>query len=75
MNANVALKERRMTSAILVKMPAERSEMLLPNRSASVGTIEQLHSTRTFIPADFVQNSAEYLGSRRGLIVVPRRFD
>jgi hypothetical protein len=74
MNANVALKERRMTSAILVKMPAERSEMLLPNRSASVGTIEQLHSTRTFIPAD-VQNSAEYLGSRRGLIVVPRRFD
>jgi hypothetical protein len=33
-------------------------------------TIEQLHSTRPFIPIDLVQNTAEYLGRIAGLMSV-----
>jgi hypothetical protein len=60
--------EMQPTSAIVVKTPAERSAVLLPNRSVSVGTNEQLHSTRPFIPTDLVQNTAEYLGRVAGLL-------
>jgi Leucine-rich repeat (LRR) protein len=49
-----------------MKTPAESSEVLLPNRSVSVGTT--LHSWSPFIPADIVQNTAEYLGCVAGLL-------
>jgi hypothetical protein len=42
---------------------AERSELLQPGRPQPISdTNEQLHSRRPFIPADLVQNTAEYLG-------------
>jgi Leucine-rich repeat (LRR) protein len=64
-----AHEEMQPTSAIVVKTPAERSEVLLPNPvSVSIGTNEQLHSTRPFIPTDLVQNTAEYLGRVAGLL-------
>jgi hypothetical protein len=56
------------TSAIVLKTPAERSAVLPPNRSVSVGANEQLHSRRPFIPTDLVQNTAEYLGRVAGLL-------
>jgi Leucine-rich repeat (LRR) protein len=46
-----------------------RSELLQPARSQpSAATNEQLRSTRPFIPADLVQNTAEYLGRVAGLL-------
>jgi hypothetical protein len=48
---------------------AERSALLQPKRSQPSGdTKEQLHPTRPFIPADLVQNTAEYLGRVAGLL-------
>jgi Leucine-rich repeat (LRR) protein len=48
---------------------AERSEALQPARSQlSADTNERLHSRRPFIPADLVQNTAEYLGRVAGLL-------
>jgi hypothetical protein len=56
-------------SAGMLNMTAERSELLQPARSQpSADTNEQLHSTRPFIPADLVQNTAEYLGRVAGLL-------
>jgi hypothetical protein len=53
----------------MLNMAAERSKVLQPARSQpSVDTNEQLHSTRPFIPADLVQNTAEYLGRVAGLL-------
>jgi hypothetical protein len=53
----------------MLNMAAERSEVLQPQRSQpSADTNEQLHSTRPFIPADLVQNTAEYLGRVAGLL-------
>jgi Leucine-rich repeat (LRR) protein len=53
----------------MLNMAAERSEVLQPQRSQPSGdTNEQLHSTRPFIPADLVQNTAEYLGRVAGLL-------
>jgi Leucine-rich repeat (LRR) protein len=50
-------------------MTAERSELLQLARSQpSADTNEQHHSTRPFIPTDFVQNTAEYLGRVAGLL-------
>jgi hypothetical protein len=45
----------------------ERSALSEPTRP-DVDTIKQLHSTRPFIPADLVQNTAEYLGRIAGLL-------
>jgi Leucine-rich repeat (LRR) protein len=44
--------------------------LVLQSRSSqsTVDTNEQLHSTRPFIPADLVQNTAEYLGRVAGLL-------
>jgi Leucine-rich repeat (LRR) protein len=57
------------TSAASAGMTAERSELLQPARSQPIAdTNEQLHSTRPFIPADLVQNTAEYLGRVAGLL-------
>jgi hypothetical protein len=60
------------TSAVFAGMLnsiAERSEVLPPACSQPSGdTNEQLHSTRPFIPADLVQNTAEYLGRVAGLL-------
>jgi hypothetical protein len=50
---------------------AERGALSEPQRpqlSADADTNEQLHSTRPFIPADLVQNTAEYLGRVAGLL-------
>jgi hypothetical protein len=56
-------------SAGMLNMTAERGELLQPARSQpSVNTNEQLHSRRPFIPADLVQNTAEYLGRVAGLL-------
>jgi hypothetical protein len=56
-------------SAGMLKMLKERSEVLQSQRSQLRGdTIEQLHSTKPFIPADVVQNAAEYLGRVAGLL-------
>jgi Leucine-rich repeat (LRR) protein len=63
-----AHQEMQPTSATEVKTPAKRNEVLLPNRSVSVDTNEQLHSTTPFIPTDLVQNTAEYLGRVAGLL-------
>jgi hypothetical protein len=47
----------------------ERSALLQPTRPQPNGeTIKQLHSRRPFIPADLVQNTAEYLGRVAGLL-------
>jgi Leucine-rich repeat (LRR) protein len=47
----------------------ERSSALQPAPSQpSAATNEQLRSTRPFIPADLVQNTAEYLGRVAGLL-------
>jgi Leucine-rich repeat (LRR) protein len=47
----------------------ERTAFSQPHRSQPGGdTNEQLHSTRPFIPADLVQNTAEYLGRVAGLL-------
>jgi internalin A len=57
------------TSAGMLNMTAERSEVLQPARpQLSADTGEQLHSLRPFIPADLVQNTAEYLGRVAGLL-------
>jgi Leucine-rich repeat (LRR) protein len=69
MSDNTTPDERRMTSAHMLNMPAARSEILQPARSQPSGdTIEQLHSTRPFIPTDLVQNAAEYLDRVAGLL-------
>jgi hypothetical protein len=48
---------------------AERSGLLQPKRSQpSAETNKQLRSRRPFIPADLVQNTAEYLGRVAGLL-------
>jgi hypothetical protein len=48
---------------------SERSELMQPMCPQPSGdTIEQLHSTRPFIPTDLVQNTAEYLGRAAGLL-------
>jgi Leucine-rich repeat (LRR) protein len=50
-------------------LTAERSEALQPACSQlSADTIQQLHSARPFIPADLVQNTAEFLGRVAGLL-------
>jgi hypothetical protein len=50
-------------SAGMLNMTAERSELLQPAPSQPIAdTNEQLHSRRPFIPADLVQNTAEFLG-------------
>jgi Leucine-rich repeat (LRR) protein len=55
-------------SAGMLNMTAMRNE-LQPARSQPVAdTKEQLHSRRPFIPADLVQNIAEYLGRVAGLL-------
>jgi hypothetical protein len=43
---------------------AERGALLQPRGGAA----KQLHSRRPFIPADLVQNTAEYLGRVAGLL-------
>jgi Leucine-rich repeat (LRR) protein len=69
MSDNVAHEEMRMTSARMRSTSAERSEVLQPKRpQPSADTNKQLHSTRPFIPADLVQNTAEYLGRVAGLL-------
>jgi hypothetical protein len=55
-------------SAGMLNMTAEGGQALLSNRSVSSDTTEQLHSMRPFIPADLVQNTAEYLGRVAGLL-------
>jgi hypothetical protein len=68
-SANVAPEERRVTSARMPSTTAKCSEILQPQRSRpSADTNEQLHSRRPFIPADLVQNTAEYLGRVAGLL-------
>jgi hypothetical protein len=52
--------EMQPTSAIVVKTPAERNEVVPKfNRWVSADTTTQLHSTGPFIPTDLVQNTAE----------------
>jgi Leucine-rich repeat (LRR) protein len=69
MSANVAREERRMTSARTRSISIERSEVLQPKRpQPSADTNEHLHSTSPFIPADVVQNTAEFLGRVTGLL-------
>jgi hypothetical protein len=69
MRSNVAPEERRMTSARMRSVPAERSEVLQPKRpQPSADTNERHHSRRPFIPADVVQNTAEFLGRVAGLL-------
>jgi Leucine-rich repeat (LRR) protein len=52
-----------------INITAERSEARQPSHSQPIAdTNEQLHSTRPFIPADLVQNTAEYLGRVAGLL-------
>jgi Leucine-rich repeat (LRR) protein len=64
-----ALEEMQPASAGMLKMPMERGEVLQSQRFQPSGdTNEQLHSTRLFIPADLVQNTAEYLGRVAGLL-------
>jgi hypothetical protein len=56
-------------SAGMLNMTAKRSEVLQSARSQPIAhTNEQLHSTKPFIPADLVQNTAEYLGRVAGLL-------
>jgi Leucine-rich repeat (LRR) protein len=58
-----------MTSARMPSTTAQRSEVLQPQCSRpSADTNEPLHSMRLFIPADLVQNTAEYLGRVAGLL-------
>jgi hypothetical protein len=53
----------------MLNTTAERSELLhLARSQPSADTNEQLHSRRPFIPADLVQNTAEYLGRVAGLL-------
>jgi Leucine-rich repeat (LRR) protein len=53
----------------MLNMTVKRSKVLQPKRpQPSADTNEQLHSTRPFIPADLVQNTAEYLGRVAGLL-------
>jgi hypothetical protein len=53
----------------MLNITAQRSELLQPAPSQLSGeTNGQLHSTRPFIPADLVQNTAEYLGRVAGLL-------
>jgi hypothetical protein len=70
--ANAAMTVRVDTSAAstgMLHITADRSELLQPARSqSSADTNEQLHSTRPFIPADLVQNTAEYLGRVAGFL-------
>jgi hypothetical protein len=48
---------------------AERSALSEPTRpQRDVDTVKQFHSTRPFIPADLVQNTAEYLGRVAGFL-------
>jgi Leucine-rich repeat (LRR) protein len=47
---------------------AERSALLQPKRSQPSADTKQPHSMRSFIPADLVQNTAEYLGRVAGLL-------
>jgi Leucine-rich repeat (LRR) protein len=69
MSASVAHEDMQPASAGISNMTAERSDMLQPKRpQPSIDTHEQLHSRRPFIPADLVQNTAEYLGSVAGLL-------
>jgi Leucine-rich repeat (LRR) protein len=66
---NVAPEERRMTSARMRSTKVERSEVLQPQRpQPSAETNEPPPSMRPFIPADLVQNTAEYLGRVVGLL-------
>jgi Leucine-rich repeat (LRR) protein len=59
----------RRTSARGDSAEAERSALLQSTWSRPSGdTNEQLRSTRPFIPADLVQNTAEYLGRVAGLL-------
>jgi hypothetical protein len=56
-------------SAGMLHIAVERSEALQPAPSQPSGdTNEQLLSRRPFIPADLVQNTAEYLGRVAGLL-------
>jgi hypothetical protein len=56
-------------SAGTLSMTAERSKASQPAPSQPSGdTKEELHSGRPFIPADVVQNTAEYLGRVAGLL-------
>jgi Leucine-rich repeat (LRR) protein len=69
MSTNVALEERRPASAGVLKTPIERGEALQSQHSQpSADTMKQRRSTRPFIPADLVQNTAEYLGRVAGLL-------
>jgi hypothetical protein len=53
----------------MLNMTAKRSEVSQSARSQPIAhTNEQLHSTKPFIPADLVQNTAEYLGRVAGLL-------
>jgi Leucine-rich repeat (LRR) protein len=67
MMSAVAREDMQPTSAIVVKTPAGLGEVLLPIRSVS-GDTNELHSTRPFIPADLVQNTAEYSGRVAGFL-------
>jgi Leucine-rich repeat (LRR) protein len=70
--ATVAMAARANTSAVsasTLSITADRSELLQSARSQPrADTNAQLHSTRPFIPADLVQNTAEYLGRVAGLL-------
>jgi hypothetical protein len=69
MSANVAHEDMQHASAGMLNRTAERSEVLQPKRpQPRAETNEQLRSMRPFIPADLVQNTAEYLGRVAGLL-------
>jgi Leucine-rich repeat (LRR) protein len=56
-------------SAGMLKMAAERGELLQPAPSQPIiNMTKQLHSRRPSIPADLVQNTAEYLGRVAGFL-------